>query len=166
MDMSESNQRFYGKYRGTITDNIDPLNQGRVRARVPEVLGDEETGWALPCVPYGGSGVGFFFIPPVEAKVWIEFEKGNLDSPIWVGCFWGVGEVPKIPALPDVKIIKTDSATITLDDIPGAGGITIETTSGLKVLMNVEGIELSNGSQNIKLTPANVSINNGALDVM
>jgi len=159
-------QKFYGKYKGKITDNRDPLMQGRVRAKVPAVFGDEDTGWALPSVPYAGNGVGFFFIPPVDANVWMEFEGGNTDSPIWTGCFWGTAEAPALPAIPDTKIIKTDTATIKLDDLPGVGGITIETTSGLKIVMNVSGIEISNGAGNIKVTAASVSVNNGALEII
>ena len=140
--------------------------QGRVRAKVPAVFGDEDTGWALPSVPYAGNGVGFFFIPPVDANVWMEFEGGNTDSPIWTGCFWGTAEAPALPAIPDTKIIKTDTATIKLDDLPGVGGITIETTSGLKIVMNVSGIEISNGAGNIKVTAASVSVNNGALEII
>lgn len=161
-----SDQKFYGKYRGKVTDNMDPLMQGRIRANVPAVFGDEDTGWALPSVPYAGNGVGFFFIPPVDANVWIEFEGGDTDSPIWTGCFWGTAEAPAMPAIPDTKIIKTDTATIKLDDLPGVGGITIETTSGLKIVMNVSGIEISNGAGNIKVTAASVSVNNGALEVI
>ena len=161
-----SYQHFYGKYRGKVTDNRDPLMQGRVRARVPAVFGDEETGWALPCTPYGGKGVGFFFIPPVDANIWIEFENGNPDYPIWVGCFWGAGEAPKMPATPDTKLIKTDVMTMTINDLPGGGGMTIETSTGLKIIMDVTGIELSNSSSSVKLTAASVSINNGALEVV
>jgi hypothetical protein len=158
--------RFFGKYRGKVTDNMDPLMQGRIRAKVPAVFGEEETGWALPCSPYAGSGVGFFFVPPVDSNVWIEFEGGDGDYPIWTGGFWGVGETPAVPGLASTKIIKTDTATIKLDDLPGAGGITIETTTGLKIVMNVTGIELSNGAASVKLTPASVSVNNGALEVI
>lgn len=164
--MSQSSRRFYGKYRGKVTDNKDLGNQGRIRAQVPAVYGDKETGWALPCAPYGGKGVGVFFIPPVGANVWIEFEEGNPDYPIWSGCFWGVGEAPKLPALPDFKVIKTDFANIVINDLPGAGGITIETTNGLKIVMDITGIELSNGAASVKLTPASVSINSGALEVV
>jgi hypothetical protein len=159
-------QRFYSKYRGKVTDNRDPLMQGRIRAKVPAVFGEEETGWALPCTPYAGSQVGFFFVPPVDANIWIEFEGGDPDYPIWTGGFWGTGEAPVMPALADTKIIKTDTASIKLDDLPGIGGITIETKTGLKIVMNVSGIELSNGAASIKLTPASVSVNNGALEVI
>lgn len=149
-----------------MTNNVDPQQQGRIRARVPSVLGDRETGWALPCSPYAGNGVGFFFIPDVDSKVWIEFEAGNIEAPIWSGGFWGIGEAPNMPALAETKIIKTSTATVKLDDMPGVGGITIETTSGMKIVMDAMGIEISYGAQKIKLGPANVSINDGALDVM
>jgi hypothetical protein len=158
--------KFYGKYRGKVTDNTDPLMQGRIRANVPAVFGEEDTGWALPAAPYGGSGVGFFFVPPVDANVWIEFEGGDPDYPIWTGCFWNAGDTPAVPGLASTKIIKTDTATIKLDDLPGVGGITIETTMGLKIVMNVSGIEISNGSASVKLTPASVSVNNGALEII
>ena len=155
---------FYGKYRGKVKENSDPLMQGRIRAQVPAVFGDDVSGWALPCSPYGGNGVGFFFIPPVDANVWIEFENGNPDYPIWVGCFWGANEVPKMPALPDViKMIKTDLAKITINDSAGKGGITIETTAGLKISIDNKEIEFSNGSASLKLTSNQVEINKDAL---
>lgn len=160
-----SEKRFYGKYGGTVSDNQDPLSWGRIKARVPAVYDTEETGWALPSTPYAGSGVGFYFIPPVGAKVWIEFEDGKTDSPIWSGCYWATPlDLPKLPALPFFKVIKTDKATITIDDL--LGGVTIETVSGLKIVMDLTGIELSNSAAKIKLTPVSVSINDGALEVI
>jgi len=43
-------------------------------------------------------GVGLFFLPPKGANVWVEFEGGDPDYPIWSGCFWSDGEVPAQPA--------------------------------------------------------------------
>jgi uncharacterized protein involved in type VI secretion and phage assembly len=163
--LSSEPKRFFGKYRGTVTDNNDPSSLCRVKAKVPAVLQDEETGWALPCSPYAGDGVGFFFVPPVGANIWVEFEGGDLNHPIWTGCFWGSGQVPASLATAQTKTIKTDTATVTLNDISGASGVTIETTSGLKIKMDSAGIELSNGSSKVKLTVASVSINDGALEV-
>jgi Type VI secretion system/phage-baseplate injector OB domain len=162
---------FYGKYRGKVENNVDPLQQGRLQVSVPAVLGDGRLSWAMPCVPFAGSQVGFFAIPPVGANLWVEFEGGETDFPIWTGCFWGTGEVPAAPAIADMKMLKTGSITLTLSDLPGAGGFTVEVnppavTTPLKLVFNASGIELSNGSASVKLTPASVSVNNGALEVI
>jgi uncharacterized protein involved in type VI secretion and phage assembly len=157
---------FLGKYRGVVTDNQDPLMLGRIRAKVQDVLGDNDSGWALPCVPYAGPSVGLFLIPPVKASVWIEFEHGNPDYPIWSGCFWAQGEVPVSPAVPEKKVLKTDIGTITLDDTQGAGGITIETNAGMKITISTSGIEIDNGQGGtVKLSGPKVSINDTALEV-
>ena len=90
--------QFFGKYRGVVSDINDPRMIGRVRARVPDVMGDRESGWAMPCFPFGGSGMGFFALPKKDPGVWIEFEHGDPDYPIWAGCWYGsVADVP--PAL-------------------------------------------------------------------
>jgi hypothetical protein len=163
--------QFFGKYRGKVINNIDPMQLGRVQVSVPAVLGEGSLSWAMPCAPYGGSGVGFFAVPPVDANVWVEFEGGNPDFPILSGCFWGVGEVPAQPALPQMKVWKTDGITLTLSDIPGAGGFTLEAgppavPMPLKMVFNATGIEISNSAASVKLTPASVSLNNGALEVI
>lgn len=159
-------QSYYGKYRGKVENNIDPLQLGRVQVSCPAILGDGQMSWAMPSSPYAGSGVGFFMIPPVGANVWVEFEGGDPDYPIWGGCFWGTGEVPAAPALAEMKVIKTSTATITLNDLPGAGGITIETTLGMKISITAAGIEITDGQgASVKLTGPQTSINSGALEV-
>ena len=159
--------KFFGKYRGKVENNVDPMQLGRIQISVPAVLGDGRMSWAMPCVPYAGSGVGFFAIPPVGANIWVEFEGGDPDYPIWSGCFWGTGEVPAQPAVAEMKVFKTDSGTITLNDLPGAGGITIETTTGMKIVISSLGIEIDNGQGGkITLTGPQVSVNEGALEVV
>jgi len=163
--------QFFGKYRGQVANNIDPMQLGRIQVSVPAVLGDGQLSWAMPCVPYAGSGVGLFAIPPIGANIWVEFEGGDPDFPIWSGCFWGVAEVPAVPALAEIKVFKTDGVTLTLNDLPGVGGFTLEVnpplvTTPLKLVFNASGIELSNGAASVKLTPVSVSLNNGALEVI
>jgi len=162
---------FYGKYRGTVSDINDPLMIGRIKAKVPDVMGDQESGWAMPCAPFGGNNAGFFALPLVGAGVWIEFEHGDPDYPIWSGCWWGsVAEMPPLLLAPPYKkmMIKTGGGnTILLDDTPGIGGITLETFGGQKIVMNSIGIEISNGTgASFKMTGPQVSINNGALDII
>jgi uncharacterized protein involved in type VI secretion and phage assembly len=162
---------FYGKYRGVVTDVSDPLMTGRIKARVPDVLGSQESGWALPCAPFGGSGVGFFALPTVGAGVWIEFEHGDPDYPIWAGCWWGsAAEVPPLLLAPPYKklmIVTEGGQTVTLDDTPGVGGITLETSGGQKLVLGATGVEIDNGmGAKITLTGPQVSLNNGALDIL
>jgi hypothetical protein len=164
-------REFFGKYRGKVENNVDPLQQGRIQVSVPPVLGDGRLSWAMPSVPFAGSQVGFFAIPPVGANIWVEFEAGDTDFPIWAGCFWGTGEVPASPAVAEMKVLKTASITLTISDLPGAGGFTLEVappavSTPLKLVFDSSGIELKNGSASVKLTPASVSVNNGALEVI
>jgi Type VI secretion system/phage-baseplate injector OB domain len=163
---------FHGKYRGTVSDNADPLALGRVRARIPDILGDKESGWALPCAPHFGNGTGIFFIPPKDANIWIEFEYGDPDHPIWTGGFWSKPtDLPTLsapPLLPNKKVFKTDRCTIMLDDTPGFGGITIESSVGspAKIVMNSQYIEISCGLNILKIGPVSVTINGDALEVL
>lgn len=159
--------RFYGKYRGFVVDNADPEQLGRLKVKVPSVLGnDVVTGWAVPCVPYGGdANLGFLFIPEVNAGVWVEFEEGDLEFPIWVGTFWskpgGESELPKpneadgsehgsVQDPPTRKIIKTKKGhTIQFEDADGEEMITIfEATNSHVVTMNKDGIKITDGVGN------------------
>lgn len=162
---------FWGKYRGVVTDINDPLMTMRIKATVPDVFGDQASGWAMPCAPFGGDKVGFFALPTVGAGVWIEFEHGDPDYPVWVGAWWGsAAELPpKLVAPPYKKVLLVTPAghSITLDDTPGIGGITLETAEGASVKMSATGVEITNGmGATIKLTGPRVSINDGALDVI
>jgi len=166
-----SNGSYYGKYRGVVTDIQDPLLTGRIKARVPDVLGDQESGWAMPCAPFGGNQTGFFALPTVDAGVWIEFEHGDPDYPIWSGCWWGsAAEVPPLliaPPYKKVMVVTEGGQSITLDDTPGVGGITLETSTGQKIVLSSAGVEIDNGmGAKISLTGPQVSVNNGALDVI
>jgi type VI secretion system (T6SS) baseplate-like injector VgrG len=162
---------FYGKYRGKVENNVDPLMQGRVQVSCPPVLGDGKLAWAMPSVPYAGPQVGLFVVPPQNANVWVEFEQGDPNSPILAGCFWGPGEAPASPAVADIKMLKTASISLQLSDVQGGGGLTIEVqppavSSPLKIALTAAGIELSNGKSKVMLTTANVDVNDGALQVI
>ena len=164
-------RRFYGKYRGTVTNTLDPMQRGRVQVSCPAVLGEGNLSWALPCTPYAGNKVGLFLVPPVDANVWVEFEGGDTRQPIVAGCFWDVGEVPASPAIEQVKVLKTDAIKVELSDVPGAGVLTIEVGSPavltpVKVTATRSGLEISMGAQKIVLSQVSVSINDGALEVM
>lgn len=135
---------YYGKYRGFVTDNGDPENLGRVRASVPSVLGQESSGWALPCAPFGGlDNQGLFMVPEVGAQLWIEFEEGNVSKPIWTGTFWRASDPPPSEAQvipPETRMLKTPSGhRIELVDKSGDEKITVAHMGGSEIVMHPDG---------------------------
>ena len=163
--------RFFGKYRGKVENNVDPLLQGRVQVSVPAVLGDGRLCWAMPCVPYAGPQVGLFIVPPVGANVWVEFEARRPRLPDLDRRLLGAGEVPaSARRSPQMKVLKTDGVTLTMNDCPGAAGFTLEVSppavpAPLKLVFDADGIELSQRPASVKLTRQRV-VNNGALEVI
>jgi uncharacterized protein involved in type VI secretion and phage assembly len=127
--------RHFGKYRGEVTDNQDPLGQGRIQVRVPAILG-ERLLWAMPCVPYAGPDIGFLALPPAGAKVWVEFEQGDRAHPVWVGGYWDPDQLPA-EAEPTTVLLKTPGATVTITD---DGAVTIETSGGNRLVVDGEKI--------------------------
>ena len=165
-----STHAYFGKYRGKVTDNQDPMMTGRIKASVPDVLADQDTGWAMPCMPFGGSQIGFFAIPTVGATVWIEFEHGDPDYPVWSGCFWlSTTDMPSLllaPPYQKVMVVTSGGQSITLDDTPGTGGIMLTTSGGQKLVLSSTGLVLDNGmGAKVELTGPQVSVNSGALQV-
>jgi uncharacterized protein involved in type VI secretion and phage assembly len=154
--------RFYGKYRGTVTQ-VDDDHKPRIKAKVPAVLGDQETGWCMPCVPYAGDGAGIAFLPEEGAGVWIEFEGGDVSFPIWSGCYWHPNELPSRVA-PKVKVIKTkgDQQIVLHDD---GHAITITVSSRNKVTLDRNGYTVERGSGKLAFTDGKVSANDGAMEV-
>jgi len=169
VDISERlHQRYYGKYRGIVTDTADPERLGRIRARVPDIFGVTETSpWALPCTPYAGPNAGWYAVPPVDAGVWIEFEAGDLSRPIWSGGWWSRGELPQNEkgddTQPPLKILRSeqglllalddDARTATLSDQDGGNLVAISVADGTiriqaaaKVVVEAPQIELVDGA--------------------
>jgi hypothetical protein len=152
VDLAEqARSRFYGKYRGIVSDNDDPATLGRVRANVPEVLQDVVSPWALPCAPYAGPNQGLYAIPPVGAGVWIEFEAGDPSRPIWSGTWWANDEAPKnetgSAATPKRRIVRSDSGLLlALDD--DAGKLSLSDGDGNNLLT----IEVQGGKIKLKAT--------------
>jgi uncharacterized protein involved in type VI secretion and phage assembly len=169
--MSPEANRYVGKYRGTVVTNVDPMGIGRIQAQVPDVLGSTPSSWAMPCLPVAGPQMGQYVVPPVGAGVWVEFEQGDKDYPIWTGCWYGTrAEVPPLaftgpPASPNMVLQTQGQHSIVLSDQPGLG-ITLKTAGGAMILINDSGIVISNGQgASISLTGPTVTINQGALAV-
>jgi Type VI secretion system/phage-baseplate injector OB domain len=182
---------YWGKYRGMVVDNRDPDGMGRIQAKVGDVLGDHSSTWAMPCLPMTGNLAGAHLVPPVGAGVWIEFEQGDPNKPIWCGGFWGGStELPEAaskgkPGSPSIVLQTPGGNNIVISDLPGPrGGITLELESGSAIgitdvaitisnpqgaTLKLEGplVNISNGmGASIAMEGPSVNINNGALVVI
>ncbi|HEX8244348.1 MAG TPA: phage baseplate assembly protein V [Longimicrobium sp.] len=166
-------KRFYGKYRGTVINNVDPLQQGRIMAMVPDVTGVIPSSWATACVPITGKQYGVWVLPQIGTGVWIEYEQGDPDHPIWSGCWWGSpAEPPALalaaaPGVPSIVMQTQGQNTIMISDVPGAaGGILLKINTGALISISQTGIIISNGQgASIVLAGPTVTINQGALVV-
>jgi uncharacterized protein involved in type VI secretion and phage assembly len=170
----DSNGRYYGKYRGTVVNNIDPMQMGRLTVQVPDVKGLIPSTWAMPCFPISGKQMGAYMIPQIGAGVWVEFEQGDPDFPIWSGCWYGsAAEVPAlalagIPVSPNIVIQTAAQNAIVISDVPGpTGGIMLKSTTGATLIVNDTGIYIQNGKgAMITMVGPTVTINNGALTII
>jgi hypothetical protein len=153
------------KFRGVVVDNLDPQQIGRLKVKVPSLLGEEAV-FAMPCVPYAGPSVGFLALPPVGANVWVDFEAGDVTRPVWSGCFWGPGEAPPEAGRPETSFFKTTQAILRLEDQSGGTGFAVEVNGVALALGKNSQIELRNGGQKIVVTVSQVSMNDGVLEVI
>jgi len=158
MDLVRS--RFYGKYRGVVTD-VDETTM-RIKASVPSVLPTGGTGWCMPCVPYAGPQVGVLMLPEVGSGVWIEFEGGDVSYPVWVGMYWHTGEIPS-QASATVKSIVTAAGSIAMDN--NAGSITLTDAQQNTVVLDSSGVTCTSGSSSVAIGASGVNVNNGAFEV-
>lgn len=166
--------QYFGKYRGTVLQNIDPMNIGRILVQVPDVSNVIPSTWAMPCFPFAGIQNGFFAVPMIGSGVWVEFEQGDPDYPIWSGCFFGsAAETPALalatpPGLQCIILQTTGQNTLMISDTPGpTGGILLKSTTGAMISISDIGITISNGQgATILMTGPAVTVNEGALEVI
>jgi uncharacterized protein involved in type VI secretion and phage assembly len=167
-------KKFFGKYRGLVVDNVDPMQTARLLVQVPDVSNVLPSSWAMPCVPFGGIQSGFFAVPDIGSPVWVEFEQGNPDYPVWTGSFWETAaDVPALalaapPGLQQVVVQTIGQNTLVISDVPGpTGGILLKSTTGALISISDIGITISNGQgASIVMTGPAVTINEGALEVI
>jgi hypothetical protein len=176
-DTAASKKKYFGKYRGTVFNNVDVEQKGRIQAMVPDVLGMIPTTFALPCLPLTGiEGVqsGTYFLPAIGANVWMEFEHGDVNYPIWSGCFWGSqSQIPVValagtPETAPIVMQTVGQNTLWIGGDP-ATGITIScgpaiTPTSPQIKITQAGIVITDGKGgSIMVSLGAVSINNGAL---
>jgi len=149
------------------------MQMGRLMVQVPDVSNVLPSTWAMPCLPFAGIQSGMYAIPAIGAGVWVEFEQGNSDYPIWVGCFWGsAAEIPALalagpPAVQSIVLQTTGQNTLMISDVPGpTGGILLKSNTGAMIAINALGITITNGAATIALTGPTVTVNEGALAVI
>jgi uncharacterized protein involved in type VI secretion and phage assembly len=172
-ETSNSSQQFFGKYRATVLNNVDPMQIGRIQVIVPDVSSFVPTSWAMPCTPVAGIGMGIYTVPPIGSGVWVEFEQGDPDYPVWVGCYWGeAAEVPVLahatpPAVAAITLQTTLQNGLVVTDLPGpTGGIMLKSASGATLIVNDTGIYIQNGKgASLTLVGPTVTVNAGALTV-
>jgi uncharacterized protein involved in type VI secretion and phage assembly len=162
---------YYGKYRGVVTNNIDPMSIGRLQVQVPDVSGLIPTTWAMPCFPFSGKQMGAWLIPQVSAGVWVEFEHGDPNFPIWTGCWYGsVAEVPPlalagVAASPNILLQSATQNALIISDNP-AQGIMLKSSTGATIVINAAGILLQTPQgASVSLAGPTVTVNAGALVV-
>ncbi len=178
MNSRRPNKQFLGKYRGTVLNNADPEQRGRLQVNVPDVLGEIPSSWAEPCVALAGPTgppMGVYYVPPIGAGVWVEFEHGDPSLPIWSGCRWGSqSDVPSAaklgnPADPNLVIQSLLQQSIVISDMPPTpvtGGIILQSTTGATIVVNDSGIYINNGKgATVELVGPTVMINKTALAV-
>lgn len=176
--ISQPAKRYYGKYRGSVESIDDPERRGRVALKVPDVLGKQTSTWAEPCVPLAGPAgfpMGVFLVPPERTAVWVEFENGDINHPIWVGCIWagqtGAGlpdhAYDGLPGAPSVVVQTRGRNSLVISDAPAPnGGITLKSASGASISINEAGITIvSADGARIQLANGKVNVNRGALEV-
>jgi len=167
-------KKYYGKYKATVINNIDPEMRGRLLLSIPSVLGVVPSTWAEPCTPLSGPTgppMGVYMVPPPGAGVWVEFEEGNPDRPIWVGGRWGsAADVPPLayaglPVSPNIVMQTAGQQTFMISDLPGpTGGLMLKSATGASIIVNDTGIYIQNGKgASIIMTGPTITLNNGAL---
>jgi hypothetical protein len=90
-------EKFYGKYRAKVVDINDPEKRGRIRVQCPAVLGNSKSAWCEPCIPYATDFSGDYYVPPINEGIWVEFEGGDPNKPIWTGGWYKIGSTPLLP---------------------------------------------------------------------
>jgi hypothetical protein len=172
-------KKYYGKYRGTVILNIDPEQRGRLQVEVPDVLSLVPSTWAEACVPLAGPtgfAMGTYVVPSIGAAVWIEFEHGDPNKPIWVGCrFPSSADVPpdalaSIPGDANIVIQSLAKHVFMISDVPPTpktGGIVLQSLTGATLIVNDSGIYLDNGKgASISMIGPTIDFNSGTMTLL
>lgn len=135
-----SSGRYFGMYRGEVLDNQDPLLNGRIKVNVFGVydgIKEDLLPWAIYSDPLmgGQSDLGGFFVPNIDSHVWVFFENGDPEQPVYFAGAPsrddGPSEITSKGTYPENKIFKTRAGhLIEIDDTDGDTRIHVFHQSG------------------------------------
>jgi hypothetical protein len=184
----KSGPKYYGIYRAIVLNNVDPMFQGRINVSVPDVGSVTPSTFVNPCVPMAGKQQGMFMVPQLAASVWVQFEAGDPDRPVWMGGSWpDPALVPTAALMPVAPPGQTIVFQTTLQQLlmisdapplpmlapipapapPGTGGIVLRSPTGAMIVVNDVGIFINNGKgATVELVANTVMINKIALVVI
>jgi len=165
-------RRYLGKYRGTVTLNVDPLQQGRLMVQVPGVLGLFPSTWAMPCLSMADISTGVFVRPAIGSGVWVEFEQGDPNRPIWVGGYWSTPQtLPLVarlavtaPPTNQVMTIETTTGGLSISDTPlGAFGNVCLRSGVSQIILTPDSVKIA--APSVDITTTKFSVNGAAFTV-
>lgn len=137
--------QYFGKYRAKVVDVKDPEKRGRIRVMCPKVLGEAKSAWCEPCIPVAYDSGGDFAIPKLNEFVWVEFEEGNSNKPIYTGGLWSTNKSPSSSYATGSRLITWGACRITM--------------TGSSLILSVGSSKVTITGNNIKLSSAKVELN-------
>lgn len=154
-----SSPQWHGKYRAIVTDIDDPEGRGRIRVKCPKVLGDSKSHWCEVCSPVAYDNGGDFCLPKKDDTVWVEFEGGDPDKPVYSGSWWSsnncVADKDKDEYNENTRIIEFDGCKIKMKSDESIE-VTIKNS---KIFMEEDNTTVSVGdSTEVKVTDDTIKI--------
>jgi phage protein D len=174
-DPARSPSRVHGVMIGTVSNNMDPLSQGRVKVMFPN-LGSAPpilSNWCRIAAGSGGLMSGSYFIPDVGTEVLVAFEHGDVNFPYVIGTLWNAMNLPPKPSSAVViggkvveRIIQTPMGLkITMVDMPGKMGIELSDKLGMNSIAidAVKGAVAIKALTDVTIDSLNFKVNSKAL---
>lgn len=143
---------YFGKYRAKVQNVNDPEKRGRIRVLCPKVLGNSVSNWCEPCVPVAYNFGGDFAVPKVGETVWIEFEAGDVNKPVYTGGWWAKNGAPLSPYNTNTRCIEWNGCMIVMSE----GNSDISAPSSVNIYVGGNRITIS--SNGVDIVANNISL--------
>jgi uncharacterized protein involved in type VI secretion and phage assembly len=140
---------------GTVVNNCDLINQGKVIVRIPSR--NLEVHARLATIG-GGPQAGFQYVPRPDDQVLVGLEGGDPDAAYLLGGLWSTADAPPVGnplEATSKRVIKTGMTkgvghTLEFDDLKQS--IKIESTTKQQVTIDPFKIELTNTAGTLSIT--------------